>query len=406
MAKADLNSRRAAGRLLGQQLVALLGMTDGKTHDRKPLVFAVPKGGLPVAREISEALNAPLDVVPERRVESKESLEFSSVTADQTRSQISGYDDISDNTVIIADDLIANGAAAVAAIESFSKHGATRIIVATPLISTAAMERLLAFENVEVCSVYVLEETPSIVDLYKDDDEYVSDDEIRAISTEARKSQTEVGESETEWVDIHISEGTQVARWRAPKTIRGVVMIVNTHGDFHKSARVVEEVAEKLETAGIGLLSLTLTEFVGDVASLSQRIRHLTDWLESFPPAQGLPVAYFGLGLGGAAMVEAAAATPEKIKAIVCYEAPLGDIADFIPRVHAPTLLVLENDVSENREANRKAFEGILVEKSLCVLSHAAGIGEAIEPWIERFLGSSVFKKSRASVVAERPLNF
>jgi hypothetical protein len=64
--------------------------------------------------------------------------------------------------------------------------------------------------------------------------------------------------------------------------------------------------------------------------------------------------------------------------------------------------------VSENREANRKAYDELLVEKSLCVLSHASGIGAAIEPWIERFLGATgAFKKARATSAAihERPAN-
>lgn len=392
-AKSKIKNRRDAGQLLSEQLLAL--------KLDKPIVFAVPKGGIPVAREVSQALAASLDVVPEASVESRESAEFASVTAEKGTKTLPGYDDIHESTVIIVDDLIANGAAALSAIKTFKKFGAVRIIVAAPIISNSAMEKLLAVDDVEVSAVYVLEETPSVADVYKDDAELASDDEVRSVSTEARRQQMEIGASETEWVDIHIAEGTQVARWRAPQTIRGVALVMNTDGDFHRSTEVVEEVSVQLEAAGIGVLSFTMVEFLDDLPTLAQRIRHLTDWLQSYPRAVGLPIAYFGLGVGGAAMIEAAAGTPERVKALVCYETPLKLVEDYLPRVHAPTLFVLENDVSENREVYRKAYDELLVEKSLCVLSHASGIGAAIEPWIERFLGATgTFKKTRASSAA------
>lgn len=393
-----IKNRAEAGRHLGQQLLAL--------RLDKPIVFAVPKGGLPVAREISQALGTSLDVVPEASIESRESLEFASVTADQELKTLPGYDDIAERSVIIVDDLIANGAAALSAIKTLKKFGAVRIVVATPIISDSAKEKLLAVEDVEVSAIFVLEETPSVADVYKEDGDLASDDEVRSVSTEARRQMMEIGSSVTEWVDIHIAEGTQVARWRAPQTIRGVALVINTEGDFHRSAEVVEEVSSQLEAAGIGVLSFTMVEFLEDVEAFSQKVRHLTDWLQSYPRAEGLPIAYFGLGIGGAAMIEAAAGTPERVKALVCYETPLKLVEDYLPRVHAPTLFVIENDFSENREANRKAYEELLVEKSLCVLSHASGIGAAIEPWIERFLASTgAFKKSRASSTAERSPN-
>jgi len=52
--------RREAGRKLAEEL-ARLGLAD-------PVVLALPRGGVPVAAEIAEALNAPLDLVIVRKV--------------------------------------------------------------------------------------------------------------------------------------------------------------------------------------------------------------------------------------------------------------------------------------------------------------------------------------------------
>lgn len=390
MAVAGFRNRVEAGRLLSDQ-IATLDLV-------KPLVFAVPKGGLPVAREVAARLNVTLDVVPEPEHTNTESAEFSSVTADHAAKKLPL--DIDDSDIVIVDDLIANGAAAIAAIRVFRKNGAARIVVAAPVVSTEAMERLLAINNVEVCAIRLVHETPTLDELFEADDLSVSDDEIRSVCDEARRQQTNFGDAETEWVDIQIGQGTQTARWRAPEKIRGVVVVVNTEGDINEANKTMEAVAEKLDADGIATLSLNFTEFVEDVAALSQRVRQVSNWLSEYTPAQGMPLAYFGMGLGGAAMLEAAVALPEQVKAVVCFESPLNLISDFVPRVHAPTLLIVRSEESDTIAGNRQAYERIMVEKSFIVMSNSsskkAGPAAVIEPWISRFLcANTTVKKTR-----------
>src|SRR5208282_1214367 len=50
--------RAVAGRLLAQRLMAYAGS--------EVVVLGIPRGGLPVAREVARALNAPLDVIVAR----------------------------------------------------------------------------------------------------------------------------------------------------------------------------------------------------------------------------------------------------------------------------------------------------------------------------------------------------
>jgi putative phosphoribosyl transferase len=58
--------RRAAGRLLAARLRRALAAPD---HGRvAPLVLALPRGGVEVAREVADALEAPLDVLVTRKI--------------------------------------------------------------------------------------------------------------------------------------------------------------------------------------------------------------------------------------------------------------------------------------------------------------------------------------------------
>lgn len=53
-------NREAAGRRLGEQLL--------RYQDEAPVVLALPRGGVPVGAEISDALGAPLDVIIARKL--------------------------------------------------------------------------------------------------------------------------------------------------------------------------------------------------------------------------------------------------------------------------------------------------------------------------------------------------
>ena len=52
--------RRSAGRLLASALAHLKGAA--------PVVLALPRGGVPVAAEVAQALGAPLDLVLVRKI--------------------------------------------------------------------------------------------------------------------------------------------------------------------------------------------------------------------------------------------------------------------------------------------------------------------------------------------------
>jgi putative phosphoribosyl transferase len=60
--------RRTAGRLLGARLRRVFAGLDGSLDLDRPLVLALPRGGVPVGREVAEYLGAPLDVLVTRKI--------------------------------------------------------------------------------------------------------------------------------------------------------------------------------------------------------------------------------------------------------------------------------------------------------------------------------------------------
>lgn len=199
--------REQAGKLLAKA-VAKLGLTD-------VVVLAIPRGGVPVAREVASALGAPLDLVITRKIGAPGNPEFAigAVTQDgepmlndetvremrvsesyvkrETQHQFNEikermkkyrgdhrpFPKIEGKTVVIVDDGIATGSTTRAAIASVSKMKPSRIILATPVAPKDTMRELSMLVDQVVC----LDE-PQIfyaIGEFYENFEQVEDDEVR-----------------------------------------------------------------------------------------------------------------------------------------------------------------------------------------------------------------------------------
>ena len=163
-------SREEAGQRLGDQL-----RTDGVQAD---VVLGLPRGGVVVAAEVARILELPLDVVMVRKIGHPWHREFAVgamaengvVVLDERvlqrnpliRTQLeqiiaeerdrlksyqekfhhTGLGDFSGKTVIVVDDGIATGATTEAAVLAVRRQNAATIIVAAPVASINALERL------------------------------------------------------------------------------------------------------------------------------------------------------------------------------------------------------------------------------------------------------------------------
>ena len=200
--------RRHAGQELGHALHRYAGTN--------PIVLALPRGGVPIGREIASALDAELDVLIIRKLGAPNNPEFAigavgeggAVVLDEqtvvsmhmddatlerivteTRREIDRRVDayrrgrslpsLAGRTVIIVDDGLATGSSAAAAVEVIKSLGAEHIVLAVPTGSHQAVTLLRDRCDEVVC----LEEPPwfGSVGAQYESFPQVSDEEVLAL---------------------------------------------------------------------------------------------------------------------------------------------------------------------------------------------------------------------------------
>lgn len=199
--------RADAGRVLAARLIDL--------READPVVVGLPRGGVPVAAEIADALGADLDVVLVRKIGApdREELAVGAVGEDgvtvrnEALLQDLGltWDDLADQvdrergeirrratslrsrprpnlrdrTIILVDDGIATGATVVAALRVLRHLGAARIVLAVPVAPPDALRVLAPLTDEIVCPA-----TPehfAAVGQWYDDFTQVPDDQVRKL---------------------------------------------------------------------------------------------------------------------------------------------------------------------------------------------------------------------------------
>jgi len=207
--------RRDAGRRLARELA----------HYKKdePVILALPRGGVVVAAEIADALDAPLDLVLVRKigVPCQPELAMGAVVdgrhphiirndeiitgagiSEETFAQVGQAElseierrrnlylagrpraDITGRVVIVVDDGIATGATTRVALEAIRERKPKKLVLATPVAPTSTLEELKELSDEIVC--LQSHEPFYAIGLYYDDFRQVSDSEVIDILSRAR----------------------------------------------------------------------------------------------------------------------------------------------------------------------------------------------------------------------------
>jgi putative phosphoribosyl transferase len=168
-----------------------------------------------------------------------------------------------------------------------------------------------------------------------------------------------------------------------PAQARAVVAFAHGSGSGRFSPRN-RQVAARLQQENLGtLLFDLLTEAeaddrrnVFDIPLLAQRLGEAIDFLRGHAATRALPIGLFGASTGAAAALVAAAQRPEEVSAVVSRGGRPDLAGDALPRVRAPTLLIVGGADTEVLMLNRAAARQMRCEQELAVVPHATHLFE------------------------------
>jgi putative phosphoribosyl transferase len=172
-----------------------------------------------------------------------------------------------------------------------------------------------------------------------------------------------------------------------PAGATGIVLFAHGSGSSRHSSRN-QYVAEVLQRAGFGTLLMDLLtsdeEAIDlqtrhlrfDIPLLGERLVSAIDWLQVRDETAALPVGLFGASTGAGAVILAAVARPERVRAIVS-RGGRPDLADeAISRAAAPTLLIVGELDEVVIGLNQWAMDQLAVQKQIEIVPGATHLFE------------------------------
>lgn len=188
-------------------------------------------------------------------------------------------------------------------------------------------------------------------------------------------------------VQILLGQADLVGDLAVPEHATGLVMFAHGSGSSRLSPRN-RYVADILNGSGRATLLVDLLttqeehidlqtgEFRFNIGLLAERLIGLTDWQSAHPDLSALSLGYFGASTGSAAALIAAAARPQCVRAIVSRGGRPDLAASSLPRVQAPTLLIVGGDDAPVIELNQQAFEVLQCDKKFDIVPGATHLFE------------------------------
>lgn len=412
-------------------------------NDEDPIVMGLPRGGLPVAQLVAEALAAPLDVVVVRKVGAPGHREYAvgavgdggvevldrdamaqvgvgrdAVEAiiqqerDELERRVERYrrrgagQDVAGRTVIVVDDGIATGRTARAAAQVLRARGAGRVVLAVPVAAPLALPSLEKVYD-EVLVLHAPESFMAVGSWYEDFAEVTDEDveRILALQRGGTASHEPAGTPVAREVTIPVDGDGLPGELVVPDAAIGLVVFAHGSGSSRHSRRN-QQVAVALQEAGLATLLLDLlTEAEGtnrrnvfNIELLARRVTVAVDWAQQTPVVAGMPIGLFGASTGAAAALEAAAGRTETVRAVVSRGGRV-DLSERADRVLAPVLMVVGGNDDAVLDMNRDTAARLSVEHRVEVVDGAghlfAGPGqlqrvaELAGDWFRRHLGTN-----------------
>lgn len=172
-----------------------------------------------------------------------------------------------------------------------------------------------------------------------------------------------------------------------PTNATGVVLFAHGSGSSRFSPRN-RFVATTLRRAGLATLLLDLLspseeevdevtrQHRFDIAMLADRLIVTIDWLRAQAETADLPIGLFGASTGGGAALVAAAERPVQVAAVVSRGGRPDLAGEALPRVEAPTLLIVGGEDDVVIDLNERARDHMRGEVRLEIVAGATHLFE------------------------------
>jgi putative phosphoribosyl transferase len=188
-------------------------------------------------------------------------------------------------------------------------------------------------------------------------------------------------------VQIHAGRAVLSGNLNIPKGAKALVLFAHGSGSSRHSPRN-QFVARTLNKAGLATLLFDLLtpeeeaidmqtrEHRFNIRLLAKRLVHATKWAEQQQQTSNLRTGYFGSSTGGAAALAAAVDAPQDVDAVVSRGGRPDLAGDALPRVQAPTLLIVGGNDDIVIELNEQARDRMRCEVKLEIISGATHLFE------------------------------
>jgi pimeloyl-ACP methyl ester carboxylesterase len=187
-----------------------------------------------------------------------------------------------------------------------------------------------------------------------------------------------------------------------PADAAGVVVFAHGSGSSRHSPRN-RMVAARLQEARYATLLMDLLtpgedeidsrtrKFRFDIPRLASRLTGAIRWLSDRPDTAEMPVALFGASTGAAAALIAAAEVPDHVQLVISRGGRPDLAGDALPRVQAPTLLIVGGRDLEVLDLNKEAAAQLRGPVEIAVVPGATHLFEergALDRVVELAVGA------------------
>jgi dienelactone hydrolase len=189
--------------------------------------------------------------------------------------------------------------------------------------------------------------------------------------------------------EVHIAAGRATLDGNLTIADGATVLVLFAHGSgSSRHSPRNQFVARTLNNAGLATLlfdlltpeeeaiDLRTREHRFNIGLLAERLVHATKWAKQQQQTRDLPIGYFGSSTGGGAALVAAAEIPQDVGAVVSRGGRPDLAGDALPKVQAPTLLIVGGNDDIVIELNEQARDRMRCEVKLEIVPGATHLFE------------------------------